>query len=73
MVVFHMLCPRWDLQNFEKVLGAVVFVDVVDCVLWLEVVDQHGLGSKSTRAILLCSWERHFTAHSTVWWSGKQF
>ena len=22
--------------------------------------DQHGLGSKSTRAILLCPWERHF-------------
>ena len=26
--------------------------------------DQHGLGSKPTRAILLCSWERHFTALS---------
>ena len=26
--------------------------------------DQHGLGSKPTRAILLCPWERHFTAHS---------
>ena len=24
--------------------------------------DQHGLGSKTTRAILLCRWERHFTA-----------
>ena len=31
--------------------------------------DQHGLGSKSTRAILLFPWERHFTAHSPVWWS----
>ena len=31
--------------------------------------DQHGLGSKSTRAILLCPWERHFTAHSPAWWS----
>ena len=30
--------------------------------------DQHGLGSKPTRAILLCPWERHFTAHSIAWW-----
>ena len=26
--------------------------------------DQHSLGSKPTHAILLCSWERHFTALS---------
>ena len=31
--------------------------------------DQHDLGSKPTCAILLCSWERHFTAHSPAWWS----
>ena len=31
--------------------------------------DQHGLGSKPIRAILLCPWERHFTAHSPAWWS----
>ena len=31
--------------------------------------NQHGLGSKSIHAILLCSWERHFTAHSPAWWS----
>ena len=45
--------------------------------VWLSVVewlkhrtdDQHGLGSKSTCAILLCSWERHFTALSPAWWS----
>ena len=30
--------------------------------------DQHGLGSKPTLAILLCPWERHFTAHSPAWW-----
>ena len=28
---------------------------------------QHGLGSKPTCAILLCSWERHFMAHSPAW------
>ena len=31
--------------------------------------DQHGLGSKPTYAILLCPWERHFTALSPAWWS----
>ena len=31
--------------------------------------DQHGLGSKPTCAILLCSWEKHFTALSPAWWS----
>ena len=30
--------------------------------------DQHGLGSKPTCAILLCSWEKHFTALSPAWW-----
>ena len=30
--------------------------------------DQHGLGSKPTCAILLCPWERHFTAISPAWW-----
>ena len=40
-------------------------------VKWLErrAYDQHGLGSKPTRAILLCPWERHFTTHSPAWWS----
>ena len=42
-------------------------------VEWLErrARDQHGLGSKPTRAILLCPWERHFTALSPAWWSWK--
>ena len=31
--------------------------------------DQHDHGSKPTRAILLCPWERHFTAYSPAWWS----
>ena len=40
-------------------------------VEWLKhlTVDQHGLGSKPTCAILLCSWKRHFTALSPAWWS----
>ena len=35
-------------------------------VVWLErqAYDQHDLSSKPTCAILLCFWERHFTALS---------
>ena len=46
-----------------------IFVGSV--VEWLKCRDrgQHGLGSKPTRAFLLCPWERHFTAHSPTWWS----
>ena len=44
---------------------------VSSVVEWLKhrTDDQHGLGSKPTCAILLCSWERHFTALSPAWWS----
>ena len=44
---------------------------VGNVVEWLKcrARDQHGLGSKPTRAILLCPWERHFTALSPAWWS----
>ena len=40
-------------------------------VEWLKhrAYDQHDLDSKPFRAILLCPWERHFTAHSPAWWS----
>ena len=40
-------------------------------VKWLRrrAYDQHGLGLKPTRAILLCPWERHFAALSPAWWS----
>ena len=36
---------------------------------WLEHrdCDRHGLGSKPTQAILLCSWERHLTALCPTW------
>ena len=37
--------------------------------LWYRAYDQYGIGSKPTRAILLCLWERHFTALSPAWWS----
>ena len=40
-------------------------------VKWLNYwpYDQHGLGSKPSRAILLCSYEKHFTVLSPAWWS----
>ena len=31
--------------------------------------DQYGLSSKPIPDILLCPWERHFTACSPAWWS----
>ena len=49
-----------------KIVGSVVE--------WLKrrAYDQHGLGSKPNRAILLCPWERHFTVFSlTPWWSWR--
>ena len=49
-------------------LNTVIVGSVVE---WLKhrTDDQHGLGSKPTCAILLCHWERHFTALSLAWWS----
>ena len=50
-------------RTYKKFVGSVVE--------WLKrrACDQHGLGSKPTHAILLCPWERHFTAHYPAWWS----
>ena len=44
-------------------------------VEWLERrdCDRHGLGSKPTRAIPLCPWERHLTAVFLLGGLGKQF
>ena len=48
-----------------------VTLKVGSVVEWLKhwTDDQHGLGSKPICAILLCPWERHFTALSPAWWS----
>ena len=44
-----------------NVVGSVVeWLKRPDC-------DRTDLGSKPTRAILLCPWERHFTAFSSAW------
>ena len=65
---FSMLCI---FLSFLFVFGLGGSPDVVDIknigmVEWLKrrAYDQNGLGSKPTRAVLLCAWERHFTAHS---------
>ena len=47
----------------ETVVGSVVeWLECLGCV-------RHGLHSKPTRAILLCPWERQYTALSPTWWS----
>ena len=46
-----------------------IYVGIVVERLKHRTCDQHGLGSKPIHAILLCPWERHFTAHSPAWWS----
>ena len=53
-------------DNFKSIA-----ISVGSVVEWLKhrTDDQHGLGSKPTCAILLCPWERHFTALSPAWWS----
>ena len=51
----------------KKIIGRVVD--------WLKrrAHNQLVLGSKPTRAILLCPWERRFTPLSPAWCPGKQF
>ena len=50
---------------FKEIISVVVVDSVVK---WLECrdCDQHGVGIKPTRAILLCSCKRHFTALSLL-------
>ena len=57
--------PVESRQNFDGACGAIGSV-----VEWLERrdCDRHDLGSKPSRAIPLCPWERHFTALSPAWW-----
>ena len=64
---------HYDVQS-DVVPDVLKFHDVGyvgSVVEWLKhrTDDQHGLGSKPTYAILLCPWERHFTALSPAWWS----
>ena len=58
-----------QIKNFIVCVKTLKFSGTL--VEWLKhrTDDQHGLGSKPTYAILLCPWERHFTALSPAWWS----
>ena len=62
-------------QNPQKISlnSIVLMINVGSVVEWLKrrAYDQHGLGLKPTRTILLCPWERHFMAFSPTWWSWK--
>ena len=59
-------------RNYEERYTCTAIIPAAGSVVeWLKrrARDQHGLGSKPTRAILLCPWKRHFTALSPAWWS----
>ena len=60
-----------DLRNTTIAKPSERLNKVGSVVEWLKqrTDDQHSLGSKPTRAILLRPWERHFTALSPAWWS----
>ena len=60
--ISNLVCVSFCLKECKD--GAHVLVDSV--VEWLKhhACDQHDLGSKPTRVILLCPWERYFTALS---------
>ena len=62
----HFITPIFRVSHITR-------TTVGSVVEWLKrrVRDQHGLGLKPTRANLLCTWERHFTALSPAWWSWK--
>ena len=59
------------LTSNDPGIESLIIVFVGSVVKWLRrrAHDQLGLGSKPTRAILLCPWERHFTALFPAWWS----
>ena len=60
-----------ELNKTKTKINGNLEVGVGSVVEWLKhrTDNQHGLGSKPTCAILLCPWERHFTALSPAWWS----
>ena len=53
--------------NIYNIIIIIIIIIIVGSVVkWLKrcAHDQHGLDLKPTHAILLCPWERHFTALS---------
>ena len=64
--IYSRICLSGHLKRISKNCSSVVE--------WLKhrAYDQHGPGSKPTCAILLCPWERHFTALFPACGLGKQ-
>ena len=64
----------WQLSSPDRQLMSTAWSSVDSMVEWLKhrAYDEHGLGSRPTRAIMLSPWERHFTALSPVGGLGKQ-
>ena len=56
-------------QAGDKKMAQRLKICVGSLIEWLRA--RHGVGSKSTRTILFCPWERHYTALSPAWLSGK--
>ena len=58
------------LKLLSQAVDSTLGLHVGSMVKWLKrhAYDHHGLGSKPTCTILLCSWEKHFTALSPAWW-----
>ena len=68
--------PKIGLLSMSKHIQLSFSSELVGSVVeWLKhrTDDQHGPGSKPTCAILLCPWERHFTALSLFGGLGMQF
>ena len=60
------------LTNFfpDEIFTFSAYTYIVDSLVeWLgrRDCDRYSPGSKPTRAVLLCVWERHFTAHFPAW------
>ena len=60
-----------EIEAKKRGIRCAVYSKLGSVVEWLKrrTRNQHALGSKPTRAILLCPWERHFTTNSPAWWS----
>ena len=75
MGIDRLLCLTLNTNDSLKQFLGQIFSVVGSVVEWLkhQTDDQHGLGSKPTCTILLCPWERHFTALSLLGGLDKQF
>ena len=57
--------PKKFTQNYTSGYYFDFFCKTTEIIQWQTIF----IGSKPTRVILLCPWDRHFTALSPAWWS----